>query len=103
MRGNEGAKRSTPYILRFVLTKKNDYDSKFDDAHGAPIHVGPGESIGITNINKPDWGDPVEVMEGEVCVWWACGVTTQECLKDNGVEFAISHAPGCMFIADVRR
>ena len=29
------------------------------------------------DISKPDFGDPVEIKEGEIPVFWACGVTSQ--------------------------
>lgn len=77
--------------------------SRYDDAHGAPVHVGAGEAIGVGDITRPDWGDPVVVLDDEVCVWWACGVTAQESIENSGVDFAICHAPGMMFVADVRR
>lgn len=43
--------------------------------HGAPVHIGNPEAIGITDVAKPDFGDPVTMKEGEVPVFWPCGVT----------------------------
>ena len=43
--------------------------------HGAPLHIGDPSVIGIEDISKPDFGDPVDIHEGEVPVFWACGVT----------------------------
>lgn len=43
--------------------------------HGAPIHIGAPEAIGIHDIDKPDFGEPSEIRPGEVPVFWACGVT----------------------------
>ena len=51
--------------------------SRFPSVHGAPIHIGDPSLIGITDINKPDFGDAVTIHEGEVPVFWACGVTPQ--------------------------
>lgn len=73
---------------------------KYPEAHGAPIHIGSPEDLGITDLSKPDWGDPVEVREGEVPVFHACGVTSQEVIMSSGVSFAITHSPGCMFVSD---
>lgn len=70
--------------------------------HGAPIHIGCPEAIGITNIEKPDFGDRVTIKEGEVPVFWPCGVTPQAALMASKPEFAITHAPGHMFITDVK-
>lgn len=70
--------------------------------HGAPIHVGEPSVIGIHDISKPDFGDSVTVKEGEVPVFWPCGVTPQNVVMEVKPEFAITHAPGHMFITDVK-
>jgi uncharacterized protein YcsI (UPF0317 family) len=69
--------------------------------HGAPVHVGAPEALGITDLGRPDFGDPVEVRAGEVPVFWACGVTPQAALVESKIPFAITHAPGHMFVTDV--
>jgi uncharacterized protein YcsI (UPF0317 family) len=76
--------------------------SRFPSVHGAPVHIGNPESIGIHDISKPDFGDPVEIREGEVPVFWACGVTPQAVAMHVKPEIMITHAPGHMFITDVR-
>jgi uncharacterized protein YcsI (UPF0317 family) len=76
--------------------------SRFPAVHGAPIHIGLPEAIGIQDINKPDYGDPVEVMPDELPVFWACGVTPQSVIAATKPEFAITHAPGCMLVTDRR-
>ncbi len=70
--------------------------------HGAPIHIGCPEAIGIKKINQPDFGDKVTIKEGEVPVFWPCGVTPQAALMTSKPPFAITHAPGHMFITDVK-
>ncbi|MEU7167130.1 putative hydro-lyase [Streptomyces morookaense] len=70
--------------------------------HGAPVHVGDPAAIGITDLGAPDFGDPVEIRNGEVPVFWACGVTPQPALMASAPPFAITHAPGHMFITDAR-
>ncbi|MBT2593723.1 putative hydro-lyase [Arthrobacter sp. ISL-72] len=69
--------------------------------HGSPVHVGSPEDLGIIDINRPDFGDAVEIRPGEVPVFWACGVTPQSAVMASRPPFAISHAPGHMFITDV--
>ncbi len=69
--------------------------------HGAPYHVGCPEAIGIKNVNKPDFGDAVTIKPGEIPVFWCCGVTPQNVLMATKPPFAITHAPGHMFITDV--
>lgn len=69
--------------------------------HGAPVQIGLPEALGIADLLRPDFGDPVEIREGEVPVFWACGVTPQAALMASKPPFAITHAPGHMFITDV--
>jgi uncharacterized protein YcsI (UPF0317 family) len=69
--------------------------------HGAPVHIGEPGALGIADLSKPDFGDPVEIREGEVPVFWACGVTPQAAIMASRPPFAITHAPGYMFISDV--
>ena len=73
---------------------------RFPSVHGAPVHIGNPSSIGISNIDRPDFGDPVRIDEGEIPVFWACGVTPQAILMASRPSFAITHFPGHMFIGD---
>ncbi|HEV2777900.1 MAG TPA: putative hydro-lyase [Actinophytocola sp.] len=70
--------------------------------HGAPVHVGAPAALGIADLARPDFGDPIEIADGDVCVFWACGVTPQAALIESKIPFAITHAPAHMFITDVR-
>jgi uncharacterized protein YcsI (UPF0317 family) len=76
--------------------------ARFSRAHGAPVHVGDPGALGIADLGRPDYGDPVPLREGEVPVFWACGVTPQASAEAARVPLMISHAPGCMFITDLR-
>lgn len=69
--------------------------------HGAPVHIGAPEAIGIPDLSRPDFGDPVDIREGEIPVFWACGVTPQAAVMASRPPFAITHAPGHMFITDI--
>lgn len=70
--------------------------------HGAPVQIGAPEHIGITDLAHPDYGDAVTIKEGEVPVFWPCGVTPQAVIMQSKPEFAITHAPGHMFVTDVK-
>ncbi len=76
--------------------------SKYPQAHGAPVHIGLPEAIGIRDLTKPDYGDPVEILPDELPVFWACGVTPQAAIERARLPFCITHAPGCMLITDVK-
>jgi len=76
--------------------------SRFPAVHGAPVHLGHPHSIGITDLAKPDYGDPVPVEADELPVFWACGVTPQAVIAAAKLPFAITHAPGLMLVTDLR-
>jgi uncharacterized protein YcsI (UPF0317 family) len=70
--------------------------------HGKPLHLGDPSAIGIRDIDKPDFGDSVTIRPGEIPVFWPCGVTPQAVLMAAKPPFAITHAPGHMFITDLK-
>ncbi len=72
------------------------------EVHGAPIHMGNPAGIGVNSVDDYAYGDPVEIREGEIPVFWACGVTPQEVLLNAKLPLAITHAPGHMFVTDIR-
>lgn len=75
--------------------------SRFPSVHGAPVHLGAPERIGIADIDRPDYGDAVEIGEGELPVFWACGVTPQVAIRNARPPVAITHSPGTMLITDL--
>ena len=76
--------------------------SRFPGVHGAPVHIGLPEKIGIAQLAKPDWGDAIEVPADELPLFWACGVTPQAVVAEARPEFCITHAPGSMLITDLK-
>jgi uncharacterized protein YcsI (UPF0317 family) len=75
--------------------------SRLPNAHGAPVHVGDPAAIGIEDIGKPHYGDPVPVRSGEVPLFWGCGVTPQSVGLEAKPEWLLTHSPGRMFVTDV--
>lgn len=75
--------------------------SRYPAVHGAPVHIGDPSSLGIGDLSRPDFGDPVTVTGQDIPMFWACGVTPQAVVIASRPEYAISHAPGYMFITDV--
>lgn len=86
----EQAIRATQVTTRFYLT------------HGAPIHFGSAEELGIKDMARPEFGDPVTIYPGEIPVFWACGVTSQMAVVSARVPLAITHSPGHMFVSDLK-
>lgn len=73
---------------------------EFPAVHGRPVHLGDPRRIGISAIERPDWGDPVTIREGEIPVFWACGITPQLAALVSRPPLMITHAPGYMFVGD---
>ncbi len=76
--------------------------ARFPSVHGAPVHLGLPQQIGIRDVAMPDYGDAVPVGPDELPVFWACGVTPQAAIAAARPEFCITHAPGSMLITDLR-
>jgi len=84
------------------VVKAVQITSRFPAVHGAPVHIGDPRAVGIKDLMKPDFGQAVTIKEGEIPVFWACGVTPQAVAMAAKLPFMITHAPGHMFITDVR-
>jgi uncharacterized protein YcsI (UPF0317 family) len=81
--------------------RATEITSRFTTAHGPPVQIGDVEALGIASLAAPQYGDPVEIRDGEVPVFWACGVTPQAVAAASRPELMITHAPGHMFVTDV--
>lgn len=89
-------------LPRHQVVRAVEVTGRYHRAHGSPVQIGDPAAIGIANLDAPDYGDPVSIAPGEVPVFWACGVTTQTAILQANPEFAITHAPGHMFVSDLR-
>ena len=85
-----------------LIPKAVQITGEMPKVHGAPVHIGDPSVIGIRDLAKPDFGDPVTIQPGEVPVFWPCGVTPQNAVMASKPPFAITHAPGHMFITDIK-
>ena len=88
-------------IPRDKVVKAVQITSRYPGVHGAPVHIGEPEIIGVTDLSKPDYGDPVAIRENEIPVFWACGVTPQAVALESKPAQMITHSPGHMFITDL--
>jgi len=70
--------------------------------HGSPVHCGDPSGLGIDDLGRPDFGDAVEAAPDDIPVFWACGVTPQAAVMASRPPFALTHAPGQMFLTDAR-
>ena len=96
-----------PLVVTMRPYKKEQIPTIFDlcaqypHAHGTPIYWGDPDGIGIVDLQKPDYGDPVTIKDDEVPVFWACGVTPQAAIEKAKPELCITHAPGHMLVTDI--
>jgi uncharacterized protein YcsI (UPF0317 family) len=73
---------------------------RYPAMHGAPIHVGDPKSLGIRDLEEPEFGESISIDEDQVPVFWACGVTPQAVAMKVAPPLMITHSPGHMFITD---
>src|SRR5262245_20719133 len=74
--------------------------SHFPRVHGAPIHFGDPDAIGIADIDRPEYGGEPDIRPGEVPLFWACGVTPQAVIEAARPPFCIAHKAGHMLVTD---
>ncbi len=89
-------------IKSHQISRAVEISARYPQVHGSPIHIGNPKAIGIDDLDRPDYGEKVPVDADEIPVFWPCGVTPQSVLKNSGVEYFITHAPGHMFVTDIR-
>lgn len=76
--------------------------ARYPRSHGAPLHRGDPAQIGIKDLAKPDFGEPIPLERDEVPLYWGCGLTAFTALERARLPFFITHAPGSMLITDLR-
>ncbi len=73
---------------------------RYPSMHGAPVHIGDPEALGIEDLDDPEFGEPVAIEGDQMPVFWACGVTPQAVAMKAKPSLMITHSPGHMFITD---
>ena len=89
-------------IRRSDVSQVIEICTRTPQSHGAPLHVGSPQALGIADLLRPDYGDPVDILDDEVPVFWGCGVTVQWVAQRSGIPLCITHAPGKMFVTDLK-
>jgi uncharacterized protein YcsI (UPF0317 family) len=77
--------------------------SRHPAGHGAPIHIGEPDVIGIKDLTHPDifFPMPIEPQQpGEIPMFWGCGVTPASVALQVKIPFMITHKPGHLFVSD---
>jgi len=75
--------------------------SRYPRVHGAPVHIGFPGQIGIEDLSRPWAGDPTEVRDDELPLFWACGITPQSVVLEAKPSVCITHSPGHMLVTDL--
>jgi len=81
--------RAADAILAVQIT------ARFPRAHGAPVHIGKPELIGIEDIDRPSRAT-VSSAAGRAAGVLACGITPQAAVLRAKAPICITHAPGHM-------
>ena len=76
--------------------------SRFPAVHGAPVHLGLPEAIGIADHRQARLSAIRRRASSRACipVFWACGVTPQVAVLNARPPLCITHKPGAMLITD---
>ncbi|KAI5767722.1 DGLUCY protein [Gulo gulo luscus] len=69
---------------------------------GQPIHIGDPEWLGIKDLSKPDYGDPVECQPGDIPVFWPSQMTSLEAVSSCKTPLAFTSAPGCTVMTNLK-
>jgi uncharacterized protein YcsI (UPF0317 family) len=85
-----------------LVARAVQISSRFPRAHGAPVHIGAPEYLGIADLQRPDYGDVPNIQPGDVPVFWATTVTALAIARDAKPPLMIVHAPNYVFIADMK-
>jgi uncharacterized protein YcsI (UPF0317 family) len=88
-----------PFAVTDVPVVK-EITGRFPRVHGAPIHEGAAAALGIADVTKPDFGEAMDILPGEVPLYWGCGLTALVALERSGIPIFITHAPGAMLVTD---
>jgi len=89
-------------MTRGDAIRASQVTTRFHLTHGAPVHLGSPEEIGIKDLSQPDFGDPVTIKPGEIPVFWACGVTSALAATSTPLSRVITHSPSHMLVSDIK-
>jgi uncharacterized protein YcsI (UPF0317 family) len=75
---------------------------RFERVHGGPLHEGDPAPLGIADLGRPDYGEPIPLIADDVPLYWGCGLTALAALERSGLPLFITHAAGAMLVTDLR-
>lgn len=84
-----------------LISKTVEVTSKYQLGHGSPMCIGSPESLGIEDLDRPDFGDSPIMRPGDVPVFWGCGATPLFTAAAARPKLMITHLPEHMYITDM--
>jgi uncharacterized protein YcsI (UPF0317 family) len=74
---------------------------RYPQLHGRPVHAGDPAALGVELESPLESLGPIGLIDGEVPVFWACGVTTQTAIECARPGRAYTHVSSQMLVCDV--
>ncbi|KZN43846.1 D-glutamate cyclase family protein [Pseudoalteromonas luteoviolacea] len=68
--------------------------------HGIPVHFGDPSQIGIRNLSKPNFGEPIFFEEDKQPVFWTTSLTAHLAITRAAPELCIINSPQHMLVTD---
>ncbi|MET3927404.1 DUF1445 domain-containing protein [Devosia sp. 2618] len=96
-----------PLVVTMRAVRREDVDlvaaitAMHPETHGGPVHVGDPAAIGVDLSNPIEGIGLTDLREGEVAMFWPCGVTSHYALAKAAPPIAITHFPGHMLVTDL--
>ena len=75
-------------IPKSLIQEVYEATMNLEYCHGAPVHFGYPKNIGVDVQKDIDFGSKVDIPKGCVPVFWACGVTSSEAVKNASKKFS---------------
>ena len=75
--------------------------ARYPLAHGAPVHIGKPEAIGVDPDQPMETLGGISVADDELPLFWACGVTPQLAIRRAAPDICITHRSAHMLVTDI--
>ena len=75
---------------RHLVQRAAEVTAVLEPVHGAPVHIGHPCWLGIRDLSQPEYDDPPNLEEGDVCLFWGCGTTASLALTAASKSLTIA-------------